>query len=395
MDGLKKLAEFQPYMDVETDDCSAPVLIGDDDVRPARNPDAQDRCRGGEELPVYQAALPNGQRVPILKTLLTSVCENNCNYCAFRCGRDVQRTTFTPDEMAKTYMDLHRRGVVRGIFLSSGVAGGGVRTQDRLLDTAEILRTRQGYQGYLHLKIMPGSEQAQVERAMQLADRVSINLEGPTTERVNQLAPKKVLIDDLLMPLRWAEEIRRKLSPEKGWKGRWPSTTTQFVVGAAGESDLELLRASEYLFSHLHLARVYYSGFKPVTGTPLENHAAANPWRKNRLYQASFLLRDYGFCLEDMPFVSSGDLPLDVDPKLAWARAHLLEEPLEINRADLHALLRIPGIGPQSARAIVSARRRGRLVQMGELRALGIQTRRAAPFILLDGHRPAMQLSLW
>jgi predicted DNA-binding helix-hairpin-helix protein len=242
---------------------------------------------------------------------------------------------------------------------------------------------------------MPGAEQAQVERAMQLADRVSVNLEAPNTARLASLAPQKVFIEDLLRPLRWVEEIRKNQSSQKGWKGRWPSTTTQFVAGGAGENDLELLNTTFYLTRTLRLARVYYSGFKPVAGTPLENQPAINPWRQNRLYQASFLIRDYAFDLEDMPFNGAGELPLDVDPKLAWARAHLSETPLEINRADLHELLRIPGIGPQGARAILSARRANKIRSISDLKSLGVRTSRAIPFILLDGFQPARQLALF
>ena len=140
---------------------------------------------------VHPAKLPNGQSIKLLKTLLTSACERNCHYCPFRAGRDFRRATFKPDEFASLFMKLHRAGAAEGIFLSSGVTGGGVRTQDRLLDTAEILRHKLGYRGYLHLKVMPGVEKAQVERAMQLADRLSVNLEAPTTERLARLARRE------------------------------------------------------------------------------------------------------------------------------------------------------------------------------------------------------------
>ncbi len=346
-------------------------------------------------LPITKVALPNGQSVPILKTVLTSVCEKNCYYCAFRAGRDFQRHTFRPDEMAQAFLNLYRGGAVKGIFLSSGVAGGAIRTQDRLLDTSDILRNKLGFRGYLHLKIMPGAEYDQVERAMQLADRVSVNLEAPSTERLARLAPQKVFMEELLQPLRWVEDIRKNQPSMKGWKGRWPSTTTQFVAGGAGENDLELLSTTFYLTRMLRLARVYYSGFRPVTGTPLENQPAINPWRQNRLYQASFLIRNYAFDLEDMPFNEAGELPLDVDPKLAWARTHLSEAPVEINRADLHELLRIPGVGPHGARAILSARRIYKIRNLSDLKSLGIRTSRAAPFILMDGYQPAQQPALF
>jgi predicted DNA-binding helix-hairpin-helix protein len=396
MNGLEKLAQIADYMGDEIDEhvdkvrgSSCPV-IGD-----GQNPAAQSVQGRKMELPIYQAALPNGQHRALLKTLLTSACEKNCSYCSFRAGRDFRRQTFQPDEMAKTFMQLWQKGAVKGLFLSSGVAGGGLHTQDRLLDTAEILRKRLAYSGYLHLKIMPGAERAQVERAMQLADRVSINLEAPNSQRLARLAPQKGALEELLMPLRWVEDIRRKDNPQHGWKGRWPSTTTQFVAGGAGESDAELLQTTAFLHNTLHLSRVYYSGFHPVPETPLENQPAINPWRQNRLYQADFLLRDYGFDFEELCFEAGGNLPLDVDPKLAWARQYLSQSPVEINQAGLSALLRIPGIGPISARAILSARPLGGLKRLEDLKALGVYASRAAPFILMSGKRPPTQLSLW
>jgi len=350
-----------------------------------------------EDVPVFHAAMPGGRQISLLKTLLTTVCERNCTYCAFRSGRDTARTTFGPDEMAAGFMALHRARRVEGLFLSSGVAGGGVRTQDRLLAAAEILRSKHDFQGYLHLKIMPGAQKAQVERAMQLADRVSINLEGPNPLRLAVLAPQKVFLDELLRPLEWVEEIRRSQPPRGLWprqRNRWPSTSTQFVVGGADENDLELLSITRHLYHQLHLSRAYFSGFSPVPGTPLEGQPAVNPWRQHRLYQASFLLRDYGFDLEDLPFEGAGDLPLDGDPKLAWARRSLAGARLELNRATREELLRIPGIGLHGAEVIIQNRRDARLKSPEQLKRLGINLGRAGEFILLDGKTIPQQLRL-
>jgi predicted DNA-binding helix-hairpin-helix protein len=242
---------------------------------------------------------------------------------------------------------------------------------------------------------MPGAQRAQVERMMQLADRVSINLEAPNSDRLARLAPHKHFVEELLRPLQWVEEIRRTQPARYGWSGKWPSTVTQLVVGGAGESDFEIMNLSSELFKRTRLSRVYYSAFRPVRDTPLENHPAENPMREYRLYQSSFLLRDYGFDLEDLPFGQSGNLPLDVDPKIAWARANLFETPVEVNRAERAMLLRVPGIGPKGADAIIAARRNGKLHRLGDLQAIGVITTRAAPFVLLDGRRPAFQMSLW
>ncbi|HNS40010.1 MAG TPA: radical SAM protein [Promineifilum sp.] len=347
-------------------------------------------------LGVTHVQLPNGRTMPLLKTMMTTACERNCHYCPFRAGRSkTRRVTFSPDEMAKAFIDVARAGAVQGLFLSSGIIGGGVRAQDKLIDTVDIVRNRYRYGGYIHLKIMPGAERDQVIRAMQLADRLSINLEGPTPERLAALAPKKRFIEELLPPLRWMEEIRRERPAEATSKGRWPSSTTQFVVGAAGESDLELLSATQHLMREAGLKRAYFSAFHPIVDTPLENHPAEDPWREHRLYQASFLLRDYGFDLEEMPFDERGRLPLDTDPKRAWAVANLREAPVELNRAEREELLRVPGIGPKGAAAILQARRRATLRSVGELRQIGVRTKDIEPFVLLDGQRPEYQLRLF
>lgn len=390
-------------MELEVDDtpaASAPAeppltLAGTDEcpATPASKPKPANEMHG---LPIHMAALPDGRRMPLLKSLLTSACERNCYYCPFRAGRDTRRLTFKPDEMAQMVVDLTQKKVIEGAFLSSGIAGGGIRTQDKLLDTAEILRKKKGYKGYLHLKLMPGAEHDQIERAMQLANRVSVNLEAPNSKRLGMLAPQKDMLDELLRPLRIVEQIRRTKPGHLGWNGRWPSTTTQFVVGAVGESDLELLQTVAYLYQKLRLARSYFSGFNPIRDTPFSDRERVNPWRQHRLYQASFLLRDYGFDLEDMPFQPGENLPLEVDPKQAWAQKNLREAPVEINHADRHELLRIPGIGPRGAQAILNARVGGGVLRSVEdLKALGVWANRASPFILVDGRRPPVQLSLF
>jgi predicted DNA-binding helix-hairpin-helix protein len=388
MNALERLAFLSSQMNFEpAEDLDCPI--------PSLNFSSK---RKEESIVISHALLPNGKRISMLKTLLTSACERSCNYCPFRAGRDTRRATFTPDEFAKTFMTLHRTGAVEGIFLSSGVVNGGLYTQDQLLKTAEILRSKHQYRGYLHLKIMPGVEKAQVERAMQLADRISVNLEAPNPNRLQLLAPGKRFQEELLLPLQWAEEIRRSQPGFRGWKGRWPSTVTQFVVGGVGDSDLELLSTTEYLHRQLRLGRAYFSAFHPVSNTPLEDVPSASPLREHRLYQSSYLLRDYGFSVEELPFEGEGLLPLNIDPKTAWAGEHLANQPVEINKADRHDLLRIPGIGPRSADAILSARGKGdkvRFHSLADLRQIGVNPTRAAPYILIDGKQPSHQMRLF
>ena len=344
---------------------------------------------------IHPAQIPNGKPIKLLKTLLSSACERDCFYCPFRAGRDFRRATFKPQEFAELFMKLNQANAAEGIFLSSGIAAGGANTQNKILDTAEILRKKLGFRGYMHLKIMPGAEKGQVERMMQLADRVSVNLEAPNTERLAKLAPHKIFIEELLRPLKWVEEIRQSQPAYKFWNGRYPSTVTQFVAGGADESDLELLTTTHWLMKNVRLKRAYFSAFHPIRDTPLENKAAVDPLREHRLYQASFLLRDYGFDLEEMPFAQDGNLPLLTDPKLAWAQQNLIEKPLEINKAGRRELLRIPGIGPKNADSILQARRTSKLRDLTTLHKLGIVVARAAPFLLFDGRRAESQLVLF
>lgn len=413
MDAISKLKLISPQMDLE--------MGGENDGRPLPQNPAPATVKKGtlpqgctratasanlaakqETLGITRAVMPGGKSITLLKTLLTSACERNCYYCPFRAGQNYRRATFTPDEMAGTFMDMYRAGMVEGLFLSSGIIKGGITTQDKLIDTAEILRKKHEYRGYMHLKIMPGAQKDQIRRSMQLASRVSVNLEGPNDKRLALLAPKKLFLQELVEPLKFIEQIRRTEIPVETWHtmnpgygpDRWPSSTTQFVVGAIGESDLELLATSAFLYKNAGLSRIYYMAFRPVPGTPLEGNPPEDPWRQHRLYQASFLLRDYGFDLEELPFSQQGNLSLTTDPKHKWALENLSQSPVEVNRADREHLLRVPGIGPKGARSILQARRDNRFRDLNDLKEIGVNPTRPAPFVLLDGKRPPHQLRL-
>ena len=340
---------------------------------------------------IAHLSTPRGPK-PVMKSMMTTACERNCHYCVFRAGRaKTKRVTFQPDEMASAFETLESSKKVDGLFLSSGIIKGSVTTQDKLIDTADIIRNKQRYPGYIHLKIMPGIEYDQLYRSMQLADRVSVNLEAPTSERLAALAPKKIFIEELLQMLQWADQIRRDHQNEK-----LASSVTQFVVGAVGDTDLELLSMSDKLYSQANLARVYYSAFGPVPGTPFEHLPATEAIREFRLYQSSFLLRDYRWDVEELPFLRDGNLRTDVDPKQAWADEHLLHQPIEVMTAEREQLLRIPGVGPVGADAIIRSRRRGALTELLHLRRIGIRTpHRLAKYVLLDGKQPARQLKLF
>lgn len=340
---------------------------------------------------ITHVATPRGAK-PVLKTMLTTACERNCFYCPFRAGRSsTRRTTIRPDDMALAFDKLQRAGRVDGLFLSSGIIKGGMTTQDKLIDTIELVRGKYRYRGYVHLKIMPGSDYGQLYRAMQLADRVSVNLEAPTQARLDALAPKKQFEAELLRILQLAAQIRREHPAE-----RLARPVTQFVVGAVGDTDVELLSLTHGLHRQLGLQRAYFSAFRPVLDTPLENLPPTTDLREHRLYQSSFLLRDYGWEVEDLPFGPSGNLPAHIDPKLAWAEVHLAHTPVELATAGRAQLLRIPGIGPKGADAILRARSSGRLRDIDDLGKLGVSNvQRAAPYILLNGRSPLVQQRLF
>jgi putative DNA modification/repair radical SAM protein len=355
------------------------------------------RVRDNLDHWIYPAAMPDGRRVKLLKVLLTNVCEKNCAYCAVRAGRDAQRFGFKPDELARVFDQMVHSRLVEGLFLSSGLCGNAQSTMDRMLATVETIRQRYQFKGYVHLKLLPGITRSQVERAGQIAQRVSINLEAPNSQRLSQIAPFKNR-DELLNPMRWASEFMRA-DPDRasGGRGSWAPAgqTTQFVVGAADESDREILTTVGHLYGKVGLHRAYFSAFQPVRGTPLEDHAYTPAWREHRLYQCDFLFRQYGFGFDELVFDGQDHLPREADPKTMWAQTHPEFFPVEVNRASREALLRVPGIGPRSVGRILRARRETCLRSLRDLRNAGTVAGRAAPFILLDGKRPDYQLRLW
>ncbi len=352
--------------------------------------EAQRPVRDGIERWIYPAVRSDGRRVRMLKILQTSACENDCFYCATRRGRDTPRATFQPDELASTFDQIRRANLAEAIFISSAVAGGGTRTMDRMLATAELLRRKYDFRGYLHLKLMPGAEAGAIESALRFADRVSVNLEAPTSEHLARLSSTKRYSKELLAPLQMARQLIRS-NPAFERK----SLTTQFVVGAAGESDKAIMHRTAALYDELRLARVYYSAFYPVPDTPLDGMEPTPTIREHRLYQSDFLLRRYGFSFGELVFDPQGNLPVQSDPKWLWANHHPELFPIELNTASQEQLLRIPGIGPIGAARIISSRRTGKIKSIEQLGRMGVDAARATPFVLLDGHAPAHQLSLW
>ena len=254
-----------------------------------------------------------------------------------------------------------------------------------MLATLEVLRQREGFSGYIHVKLLPGAEIAQVEAAQRLATRISVNLEGPTDAHVSTLAKEKNLTGDLLPKLELAGRLYRE-AREEGGPGPRGSTTTQFVVGAVGEKDQEVLRLVARLEGQRLLHHAHFSAFQPVAGTPFEDRAPTPAARESRLYQAEHLLREYGFGVEELAFETGGNLPLEHDPKTAWALAHPERFPLEVTRAPLELLLRVPGLGPKAARTLVQLRRRA--VRARPRRSASDRRGHGAGGLLPDAARP-------
>ncbi len=328
---------------------------------------------------------PDGKSRPVFRTLMSSACAWNCTYCPLRSGSDTPRATLTPEELATLFLPRYERGAAQGLFLSTGVDGDVQGAVGRMLDGVEFLRQRHSYTGYIHVKLLPGTSHGEVERAARLADRLSLNLEAPSAERLARISPERDWSSDLMTRLIWARDLQRAGGPG-GSALLGSGLATQFVVGAAGESDRELLLTATWLYSELELRRVYFGAFRPAPGTPLEQQQPTPFIREQRLKEADWLLRHYGFTTAELPYNPAGDLPLQVDPKLAWALAHPERFPIELNTADQELLLRVPGLGPLSVRRIVRLRREHRFRDPAHLKGLGGAITRARDFVTLDGH---------
>jgi predicted DNA-binding helix-hairpin-helix protein len=337
---------------------------------------------------IFLAQARGGGCLPVFKVLMTNECRNRCHYCGLRASSNVPRAGFEPEELARTFMDLEGRGLVQGLFLSSGVREDAERAQQKMIEAVEILRRRYAYRGYVHLKILPGVSDAAIEASVRLASRVSVNLEAPTVGHLQVIAPDKHLREELLRPMERAAGLCASGLARSG-------LTTQFVVGGAGESDREILQSSDWLYRHYELRRAYYSSFRPVPNTPLSDVPPSPPVRELRLYQADALLTDYGFQVQEMPFGAGGELPAGADPKLATALAHPERYPVEVNTASREELLRVPGLGPKGVERVLAARREGVVRGPEALRRLGVRAGQTAGFLMFNGrHAGQRRLAL-
>lgn len=329
---------------------------------------------------IYRAATSRGS-CTLFKTLYTNSCSFDCNYC-INSVHNKRTHSYTPEELAKLFHLLYSSNLVQGLFLSSGIGRDPDHTMEEMLFTVEILRNKYEFGGYVHLKILPGASRYNVERAVQLADRVSLNIETPSDSRLGEIATVKNYKVDILRRQAWVMEMSSKLPSGQ---------TTQFVVGAAGETDLEIIHRMSWLYDEMGMMRVYYSAFEPIPGTKLQSRAPAPRWREHRLYQVDRLYRVYRYpvgYLEEA--LIEGFLP-NVDPKVTLAH-RFFDAPVDINEAPFEELLRIPGIGPTSAKRIVSLRRKGvKIMSRRQLAEVGAVLNRAQPFIKLsESYQPTL-----
>ena len=326
---------------------------------------------------------PDGRCVSLLKILLSNDCVYNCRYCPNRLDADVPRVSATPEEIAELTVDFYKRNYIEGLFLSSAVEKSPDYTMERLVRTVKLLRIQYCFHGYIHLKGIPRADEALVREAAQYADRMSYNIELPSEQSLKLLAPQKSK-ESLLLPMKQLAGEALVFRREKR-KGLFlpAGQTTQMIVGASPEKDGQIVRLTQSLYRNMGLKRVYYSSYVPVVRDSLLPDLPAGQLREHRLYQADWLLRFYGFTAEEIA-PENENLPLDLDPKCAWALRNLQLFPVEVNRAPLETLLRVPGIGGRSAQKILEARKYTTLT-FDHLKKMRVVLKRARHFITANG----------
>jgi putative DNA modification/repair radical SAM protein len=328
----------------------------------------------------------DGRCVSLLKILLTNHCIYDCAFCVSRRSNDIKRAAFTVDEVVELTMNFYRRNYIEGLFLSSGIFKNADYTMERLVRIVKKLRNEERFNGYIHLKSIPGASEELLKEAGMYADRMSINLEMPTELGLKLLAPEKSH-EDVKKPLDYIQQSIVQFSDEKALIKSTPKfvpagQSTQMVIGATPESDKEIMHTANAFYKNFSLKRVYYSGYIPISHDARLPVIGSQPplIRENRLYQTDWLMRFYGFDVQEILNDANPNLDIDIDPKLSWALRNLDQFPVDVNTADYRMILRVPGIGVASALKIVQARKFGRLYQ-DQLKKIGISFKKARHFI--------------
>ena len=328
---------------------------------------------------LYPVALPSGGSGIILKTLLSSSCAGDCGYCPLRAGSDrIRRCTWGADEMARLFLDYQRHHRLIGLFLSSGVIRDADHTMQRLNAVAAILRRKYRYRGYIHLKIIPGASDAAIAEAVRLSSAVSLNIETPSAEHYAALSSRKDWDRDVIRPIESAARLIRE-------SRRRVRQTTQFIVGASGETDREIVGRSFQLYKNIGLERIYFSAYHNGVGDKdIPGELRPDPdilTREHRLYQTDFLIRSYGFSEADVIFEPNGRLSLTEDPKKRWADAHPDFFPVRVRKADRWQLLRVPGLGPVTVNRLLEARRETHIRDAADLKLKGKRAALATAYL--------------
>jgi len=354
---------------------------------------------------------PDGRCVSLLKILLTNFCQYDCLYCVNRVSSNVPRARFTVDEVVQLTLDFYRRNCIEGLFLSSGIIQSPDYTMEQVVEVARVLRVEHDFRGYIHLKTIPDASPELLQRAGRYADRLSINIELPTVQGLEALAPEKdgaairrsmarlrVHIDDAKGAARDAARSTIVSMPASTpGRAKAPmfapaGQSTQMIVGADATDDRTILSTSANLYGAYRLRRVYYSAFSPIPDAASSLPLAAPPMvREHRLYQADWLIRFYGFAHDEITAGDSGMLSLDVDPKLAWALGHRERFPVDLNTAPREMLLRVPGLGVKAVERLLVARR-ARRVRSADLARLHVSLKKVMPFVQTADHRPGRAL---
>ncbi|MEP0212097.1 MAG: putative DNA modification/repair radical SAM protein [Cellulophaga sp.] len=334
----------------------------------------------------------DGRCVSLLKILLTNHCIFDCAYCVTRKSNDIKRAAFKVQEVVDLTINFYRRNYIEGLFLSSGIFKSADYTMERLVAVAKKLRLEENFNGYIHLKSIPGASDELMREAGLYADRLSVNIEIPTKKGLKLLAPDKNR-EDFIKPM---IKVKNEIIQYKNEKKLIKSTpkyapggqSTQMIVGASGENDMQIMYTSNYFYKNFNLKRVYYSGYVPISyDTRLPQIGTPVPMlRENRLYQTDWLLRFYGFNIEEILNEHNQHLDLDIDPKLGWALRNMHEFPIDVNKADKHMLARIPGLGMKSVHKILKARRY-RQLNWEHLKAIGVSLNRAQYFLICASNK--------
>ncbi len=329
----------------------------------------------------------DGRCISLLKILMSNACIYDCKYCINRCTNSVKRATFTPREIADLTIEFYKRNYIEGLFLSSAIIKNPDFTMERLYETVFILRKEYNFNGYIHVKTIPGSSKDLIDKLGNLVDRTSINIELPSNDSLKLLAPQKEKTG-ILTPMKYiSNNIQISKQEKSNYKNRFvpAGQTTQLIVGATPESDLKIMKLSENLYNNFKLKRVYYSAYVSINNdSNLPSLQSPPLLRENRLYQADWLIRFYGFKIDDLLDSSHPNFNSLLDPKCEWAIRHIENFPIEINKADYYTLLKVPGIGVTSAKRIITARQSFKLT-FDNLKGLGIVLKRARYFITCNG----------